>query len=353
MGVLESLAAGGGFSIEVAPPSRGAGLGELFEALESIMPHGPSFASVTDHPGGAAYADVAGAPLRVPLRGKPGTLGVALAIERNFGVETVPHLVCRGADRFAVEDLLIDLDYAGFRDLFVVRGDERFSPPAAAGPGGAGPGGAGPGAGSGAGGHGGHGGGRAEAYGSARDLVSHVASLNRGEYLPPARDGRPTAFRVGVAGYPGKHYAAPNREADLRRLKEKIEAGASYVITQMVFEAGSYFSFVERLRAAGIEAPVVPGLKPLVRAAQAESIPRSFFVDLPEALLASLEEARGPEAERAAGIAWTARLAEELLAGGAPGLHFFTMGKGGATRAVLDAVYGPRQRKETRCAISI
>lgn len=306
----------GGFSIEVVPPARGAGLEELFGALEAIMPHRPSFVSVTDHPGGSAWADGAGGPRRVALRGKPGTLGTAVALERAFGVATVPHLVAAEADRFATEDLLIDLHYAGFRDLFVVRGDARFSP----------------------------GGGSvqapAEGYASARDLVAHIAALNRGEYLPPAGSGRPTAFRVGVAGYPNKHFASPNLAADLRSLKAKVEAGASFVVTQMVFDAREYADFVARLRAEGVDVPVIPGIKPLTRAAQAASVPAAFHVDVPEPLLRALEDAPTPEAARLAGVAWTARLAEELLALGAPSLHFFTMGKGAATRAVLDAVYG-------------
>ncbi len=308
------------FSMEVVPPARGAGLGELFAAVEALLPYGPTRVSVTDHPGGAAYADLPaspGNPVRVSLRAKPGTLGTALAIKSSFRVETVPHVVACGADRFAMEDLLIDLHYAGFQELFVVRGDDRFSPP-------------------------GRGSGSAESagYSCAAALVAHVAALNRGEYLPPAGRGQPTAFRVGVAGYPEKHFAAPNLEADIRRLKEKVDAGASYIVTQMLFDPRRYFEFVERIRAAGIEVPVIPGIKPVTRASQAAAVPRNFFVDLPDELVRALEEARTPEQERAAGIAAAARLAESLLEGGAPCLHFFTMGRGGATRAVLDAVFG-------------
>ncbi|MCX7023205.1 MAG: methylenetetrahydrofolate reductase [Spirochaetes bacterium] len=317
MGVLESIAQGKRFSIEVVPPSRGAGLDDLFRVLEGIMPFGPAFASVTDHPGGAAYGDGAAGPVLMPLRAKPGTLGTCLAIRGEFDVETVPHVVAAGTDRFTVEDVLIDLHYAGFRDLFAIRGDERFSALRTA---------------------------RAlhsgEGYGCAAELVAHISALNRGEYSPPAAHGHPTAFRVGVAGYPGKHYAAPNPEADLRRLKEKVDAGASYVITQMVFEARQYFDFTRRLRALGADVPVIPGLKPLTRAAQASSIPSNFFVDVPEALLRALEDARSPGQERAVGLIWTANLAAELLEGGAPSLHFFTMGKGGVTRDALAAIFG-------------
>ncbi len=310
----------GVFSIEVVPPGRGAGLEDLFAAVETLLPYGPSKVSVTDHPAGPPD----GAPLpgggfaRSGPRSKPGTLGTALALQAAFRVRAVPHLVARGADRYAMEDLLIDLHYAGFRELFVVRGDDRFYRDADA---------ANPSA-------------RDRTYACAADLVAHVAALNRGEYLPPAGPGKPTAFRVGVAGYPEKHFASPNKDADLRRLKEKVDAGASYIVTQMVFDPRPYLEFVAALRGAGIGVPVIPGIKPLTRASQAAAVPRNFFVDVPDALLRALEEARTPEEERRTGIRAAARLAEDLLAGGAPALHFFTMGRGGATRDVLDAVFG-------------
>lgn len=324
--------ADGIFSIEVVPPARGAGLEDLFAAVETLLPYGPSKVSVTDHPAGPPD----GSPLpgggfaRSGPRSKPGTLGTALALQSAFKVRAVPHLVSRGADRYAMEDLLIDLHYAGFRELFVVRGDDRFyrDPPDA----GAGPDSPGRG------------------YSCAADLVAHAAALNRGEYLPPAGAGKPTAFRIGVAGYPEKHFASPNKEADLRRLKEKVDAGASYIVTQMVFDARRYFEFAAALRGAGIAVPVIPGIKPLTRASQAAAVPRNFFVDVPDVLLRDLEGARTPEEERSVGIRAAARLAEDLLTGGAPALHFFTMGRGGATRDVLDAVFGGPEGTRVRCA---
>lgn len=323
----------GVFSIEVVPPARGAGLEDLFAAVETLLPYGPSRVSVTDHPAGPPD----GTPLpgggfaRSGPRSKPGTLGTALALQSAFKIRAVPHLVSRRANRFAMEDLLIDLHYAGFRELFIVRGDDRFYRD---------PGNAGseaPGSG----------------YSCAADLVAHAAALNRGEYLPPGGHGKPTAFRIGVAGYPEKHFAAPNKEADLRKLKEKVDAGASYIVTQMVFDPRRYFEFVAALREAGIAVPVIPGIKPLTRASQAEGVPRNFFVDVPDSLLRSLEEARTPEEERRVGIRAAALLSEELLAGGAPSIHFFTMGRGGATRDVLDLVFGGPEGSRVRGASGV
>jgi methylenetetrahydrofolate reductase (NADPH) len=316
--VMESLSEGGRISIEVVPPGRGGDIEEILRAVELLMPRNPAFVSVTDHPAGRAWADAEGGPARVALRTKPGTLGTAVALKEAFGVRAVPHLVSSGADRLAMEDLLIDLHYAGFRDVFAVRGDERYAPPALRRP-------------------------RAapepSGYAHASDLVSHIAALNRGNYTPPS-EGRPTAFTIGVAGYPQKHFEAPNLEADARSLKEKIDAGASYVLTQMVFEAAPYAELVARLRAMGVDVPVVPGLKPVLRASTLESIPRTFFIDLPRGLLDAMAGARSPAEERAAGVGWTVDLARELIDAGAPCLHFFTMGTGAGTKAVLDALYG-------------
>jgi methylenetetrahydrofolate reductase (NADPH) len=290
------------------------------------MPYNPAFVSVTDHPAGRAWADSTGGPARVALRTKPGTLGTAVALRDEFGVQTVPHLVAEGADRLAMEDLLIDLHYAGFRDLFVVRGDERYAPPALRSSKAQGAEGCEDGI---------------EGYSHAVDLVSHVMSLNAGRYTPPS-EGKPTAFCVGVAGYPQKHFEAPNLECDRLRLKEKLEAGAGFVVTQMVFEAEHYAALVRSLADMGLDAPIVPGIKPILRAASLASIPRTFFVDLPQGLVAALSEARSPAEERAAGIAWAVGLARNLLDAGAPCLHFFTMGSGAATKAVLEGLFGAK-----------
>jgi methylenetetrahydrofolate reductase (NADPH) len=317
--VIESLAQGKRISLEIVPPSRGGDIEEIMGTVARLMPHEPAFVSITDHPSGQAWADAEGGPSRVALRTKPGTLGTAVALREEFRVTTVPHLVALGAQRLAMEDLLIDLHYAGFRDLFVVRGDERYVPPALRGGDCTWP----------------------EGYSHAVDLVAHDASLNAGRYTPPS-EGRPTAFSVGVAGYPQKHFEAPNLETDLLHLKAKIEAGADFVVTQMLFEARHYIDLVEGLRRLGVSVPVIPGIKPLLRSASLGTIPRTFFVDLPQALVKGLSEAKSPAEERRAGVDWALGLARDLLDAGAPCLHFFTMGSGAGTKAVLDALLGPK-----------
>ena len=322
--VIESLAKGGRVSIEVVPPARGGDIEDIKSAVGLLMPYEPAFVSVTDHPAGTAWAEDAQGRARVALRTKPGTLGTAVAIRDEFRVPAVPHLVASGADRLAMEDLLIDLHYAGFRDVFAVRGDERYVPPALRAKGAALKAGDPP-----------------EGYAGAVDLVSHIASLNAGRYTPPS-EGRPTAFTIGVAGYAQKHFEAPNLETDVLHLKEKIEAGASFVVTQMLFEARFYADLVRRLAELGVRVPVIPGIKPVLRAKSLAMIPRTFFIDLPQGLVSALSEARSPAEERKAGIEWAVKLARDLQDLGAPCLHFFTMGSGEATRAVLEGIFGSR-----------
>jgi methylenetetrahydrofolate reductase (NADPH) len=323
--ICESLAKESRVSIEIVPPARGGDIEEIKAAVGLLMPYRPAFVSVTDHPAGRAWADSGQGPSRVALRTKPGTLGTAVAIREEFSVATMPHLVATGADRLSMEDLLIDLHYAGFRDLFVVRGDERYAPPSLRGkPKGAGEGQTPS---------------MLDGYAHAIDLVEHVVSLNAGRYMPPS-EGRPTDFSIGVAAYPQKHFEAPNLVTDIFHLKKKIDAGAEFVITQMVFEAKYYAELARSLVALGVKVPIVPGIKPVLRASSLASIPRTFFIDLPQGLVTALSEARSPAEERVAGIKWAVRLSRDLLDAGAPCLHFFTMGSGAATKAILDGLYG-------------
>ncbi|PKL05979.1 MAG: 5,10-methylenetetrahydrofolate reductase, partial [Spirochaetae bacterium HGW-Spirochaetae-9] len=237
-------------------------------------------------------------------------------------IATVPHIVGGLAERLDVEDLLIDLHYANFRDIFVVMGDDRYAPASI-------------------GGQAAHTTASHEGYEHAGDIVKHISQLNAGKYTPPA-EGKPTDFTIGVAAYPQKHFAAPNPETDFQHLVEKIQAGAKFAITQMVFEAQPYIQLVRRLRELGLDLPVLPGIKPILKASSLDMIPRTFFVDLPQGLVEALRDARSPEEERRVGIDWTTRLCGELLDAGAPGLHFFTMGRGAGTGWILDALFGPK-----------
>lgn len=301
-------------SVEVVPPPRGGDTDGIMACIDAVAPFDPAFVSVTDHPAGRAWEERNGAPVPVPIRGKPGTLGLCVAIRNHSGIPVVPHVVCVGNDRFKAEDQLIDIRYAGFSDVFLVKGDERFSPFADR-----------------------HG---DRALNKALDLIRIAAAMNRGEYLSDGSKGSPAGLSIGVAAYPYKHPSSPNPESDLEALKLKVEAGAEWIATQMVFDAGRYAAFAARARSAGISVPIIPGLKPLTRAASLRSVPGTFFVDVPAELTKALLDARSPAEERLAGVKFAARLVGELYDAGAPCVHFFSMGRAGDTVETLEAAFG-------------
>lgn len=327
--VLESLNNGKqSFSIEVVPPSRGADHNDVLVSVDAIMAWNPAFVSVTDHPSGRVWTEYNGQPVQVSVRNKPGTLGLCYALRNECGIWVVPHVVCVGNNTFRVEDELIDLRYAGFSDVFVIRGDERFVPAAV---------GSAPAV-----------SGAAQSSSAcndrlccAADLVQLVMNMNRGDYAGGKIQGIPAGFSVGVAGYPQKHPAAVNPDYDMAELKRKVDAGAVWIITQMVFDAAVYRDFVARARAAGIQVPIVPGIKPITRKKSLHAVPGSFFVDVPQSFAAAMDDARSPAEERLVGIKHAAALASALYDAGAPCVHIFTMGKARDTVETLSALFGP------------
>ena len=229
-------------------------------------------------------------------------------------MEPVAHLICGGFDRWETEDALIDLHYLGIRNILALRGDpppgqSLFRP-------------------------------KKDGYAFAADLVAQIRDMNHGVYVDALDDPVPTSFSIGVAGYPEKHVESANGEMDIRHLKEKVDQGADYVVTQMFFSARLYKDYVARAREAGITIPIIPGIKPVTTLRQLERIPRTFFVSLPDALVQSICEARTPKEAFEKGTGFVANLAGELLEAGAPGLHLFTMGKGRGAKAVLTRLFG-------------
>jgi methylenetetrahydrofolate reductase (NADPH) len=301
------------FSLEITPPDRGKSMDDILSGIDPLMRFEPQFINVTYHQPHMVYEEKDGLITRRPRRKKPGTVGICSAIKNRFRVEPVPHLICGSFSRFETEDTLIDLHFLGIQNILALRGDPppgqaRFIP-------------------------------EKEGHQYAGQLVEQIARLNRGQYIDELEDPFPTSFCIGVAGYPEKHFESPNLEKDLQSLKAKVDAGAEYVITQMFFDFRLYKEFVEKARAIGIQAPIIPGLKPLVSRRQIQTIPSAFHVNIPAELVALVEEARTKEQAFAGGIRYMARLVERLLEYGAPGIHVFTMGQGHATRALLDAVF--------------
>lgn len=295
-------------SFEIIPPKRGGSVNKVFESLDKVMKYNPPFIDVTYHAAESYYEELPDGTIKRHIKRKrPGTIGLCAAIKHKYGVDPVPHLICEGFTKEETEDALIELNFLGIDNVLAIRGDasDDSTPRIKNG-----------------------------TYNNyALDLVKQIKDMNRGEYLEDIVNAHQTNFCVGVAGYPEKHFEAPNLDFDIQQLKKKVEQGGDYIVTQMFFNNDAYFRFVEKCRAAGIDCPIVPGLKVLTRERHLNFLPKFFHLNIPEAL--SDEVQANPNNAREIGVEWAAQQCTELLEGGAPGIHFYIMGD---PTPALDAV---------------
>ena len=290
-------------SFEILPPLKGKGIQSLYNHLDPLMEFKPSFINVTYHRSEHVFKKKGdGTFEKVVVRKRPGTESICAAIMNKYNVDTVPHLICGGFGVNETEDALINLNYLGIDNVLVLRGDaaknETFFEPE--------PGG----------------------HQYAIDLLKQVTNLNAGLYLEEELENTTrTKFCIGVAGYPEKHFEAPNMDTDLMYLKNKIDAGADYIITQMFFDNAKFFSFVEACRAAGITVPIIPGLKPVYTRKQLTILPKTFHIDLPTALSNEMANCKTDIDVERVGTDWLLQQSKELKAAGVPVLHYYTLGR--------------------------
>ncbi|MCK4746704.1 MAG: methylenetetrahydrofolate reductase, partial [Bacteroidales bacterium] len=248
------------------------------------------------------------------VRKRPGTVAISGAIKYKYKITVVPHFICGGFSREETEDALIDMHYLGMHNLLVLRGDpprgeKRFIP-------------------------------ENDGHTHAIDLVKQIVNMNKGIYLEEAMaNSTPTDFSVGVAGYPEKHFEAPNLKSDLKYLKEKVDAGADYVVTQMFFDNKKYFDFVELCRAEGIQVPIIPGIKPITFINDLHLLPQTFSIELPEDLVRELQKCKTTPEARQVGIEWGIEQSKELKAAGVPVIHYYSLGVSDNIRAIAQAVF--------------
>jgi len=308
--VIEHLeqASGPLISFEIIPPLRGGTAQSLLQLIDDLAQFKPPFIDITSHAAQVSYEETAEGFQRRVKRKRPGTLGICSLIQHKYGIDAVPHVLCQGFTREETEDFLIELKYLGIDNVLAVRGDDSgFEKPL-------------------------HYGRSANRY--ASDLAAQIKAMNRGQYLEEdLLDAEPSNFCVGIAGYPEKHFEAPNLEADVRHTKTKVKAGGEYIVTQMFFDNRHYFSYVEACRKIGIEVPILPGVKILNTKRQLTSIPRNFYCELPDALVAEAEA--NPKRVQEVGIEWAAQQAQELLDWGAPSIHFYVMESADAVGRVI------------------
>ena len=303
------------FSFEILPPLKGQNIQTIFDNIDPLMEFKPPFIDVTYHREEYDYKELANGLLEKRIvRKRPGTVGICAAIQNKYQVDAIPHVLCGGFTKEDTENFLIDMGFLGIDNVVALRGDavksETYFKPEPTG----------------------------NAF--AVDLVRQIDEMNHGVYLDEdLKNSTQTDFCIGVAGYPEKHMEAPNMESDIHFLKKKIEAGADYVVTQMFFDNSKFFAFVDSCRKAGIEVPIIPGLKPLATQKQLNLIPHRFHVDLPEALIKEVLKAKTKEAIRQVGIDWCIAQSKELIAAGVPFLHYYSIGKSDNIHKVASTVF--------------
>jgi methylenetetrahydrofolate reductase (NADPH) len=303
------------FSFEIIPPQKGKSIQELYDNIDPLMEFNPPFIDVTTSREEFVYIDKGNGLLDKKLtRMRPGTLGICASIKHKYNVDTIPHVLCGGFTKEETEYLLVDCHYLGIDNVMALRGDamkeEKYFMPKNGG------------------------------NNYAVDLVKQIKRLNNGQYLHDLIDvDNKSDFCIGVAGYPEKHLESPSLQSDLKRLKEKVEAGADYVVTQMFFDNSKYFEFVEKARAMGITIPIIPGIKPIAVKKHMQLLPQIFRVDLPEDLITAIEKCTSATEVKAVGIEWAIQQSLELKKAGVPVLHYYSMGKSENIRQIAKAVF--------------
>ncbi len=311
MKVIEHLAKANSplFSFEIIPPIRGKSAQEILDIVEKLQTYQPPFIDVTSHSAEAYYEELDNGSINRRIRKKrPGTISICGIIQNRFHIDTVAHLLCRGFSKEETEDAVIELNYLGIHNVLVIRGDEtNYKKPARHDR-------------------------SINLY--AADLVQQVHQLKQGKYLEDIINADAIDFCIGVGGYPEKHFEAPNLKTDIQYLKKKVEAGADYIVTQMFFDNQVYFDFVERCRNAGIDIPIIPGIKLLDNPRQLRTIPRSFHINLPDELVDEVLE--NEKHCREIGMNWCTRQSEELLNSGVSCIHYYILNDTSSVRLVLD-----------------
>ncbi len=303
------------FTFELLPPPKGTNIDVIYKAIDKLIEFNPAYINITYHQQEETYKKRNDGLLeKRTIWKRPGTVAISAAIKYKYGVKIVPHIICGGFTKEETENALIDLNFLGINNLLVLRGDPQkgqkyFIPE-----------------------KGGH------KY--SLDLIKQIMDLNKGKYLDDEiQNTTATDFCLGVAGYPEKHVESPNMKFDLMNLKAKIDAGAEYIVTQMFFDNQKYFDFVRMCRKEGINAPIVPGIKPISSINDIKLLPKVFNIDIPETLSSELEKAKTNEKARQIGIEWAIMQSLELKKFGVPSLHYYTIGQSDNIRKIAKAVF--------------
>ncbi|WP_163715341.1 methylenetetrahydrofolate reductase [NAD(P)H] [Mangrovibacterium lignilyticum] len=303
------------FSFELLPPLKGNDAGNIYRTIESLIDYNPKYINITTHRDEMIYKEMPdGSIKKQVVRKRPGTVAIAAAIQHKYGIPVVPHILCGGFTKSETEHVLIDLNFMGIENVLALRGDglktdSVFRPDP-------------------------------NGHSNADELVKQIVDLGKGKYLDPdLKNTTPLEFCIGVAGYPEKHFEAPNFDTDLTYLKQKVDAGAEYIVTQMFFDNQVYFDFVNQCREAGIHVPIIPGIKPISNVNHLTILPKIFSIDLPQDLVKELKKCKNNDDAKVVGTEWAIQQSKELVANKVPSLHLYTMGMSDNARKIVEAVF--------------
>jgi methylenetetrahydrofolate reductase (NADPH) len=303
------------FSFELLPPLKGSDAGNIYRTIENLIDFQPKYINITTHRDEMVYREMPDGIIRKQIvRKRPGTVAIAAAIQHKYGIPVVPHILCGGFTKSETEHVLIDLNFMGINNVLALRGDSsknesvfRSEP---------------------------------DGHSHANELVEQIVNLRSGKYLDEQmKNFAPLDFCIGVAGYPEKHFEAPNLETDMVYLKQKVDAGADYIVTQMFFNNQVYYDFVDKCRAMGITVPIIPGIKPINLMNQLTVLPKIFRIDIPQEFAGELSKCKTNDDAKLVGTEWAIQQAKDLVTHKVPGLHIYTYGISDNTRKILEAVF--------------
>jgi methylenetetrahydrofolate reductase (NADPH) len=303
------------FSFELLPPLKGNEATRIYKTIESLVDFDPKYINITTHRDEVEFREMPdGSIIKRTVRKRPGTVAIAASIQHRYGIPVVPHILCGGFTKSETEHVLIDLHFLGIENVLALRGDgiknqHIFQP-------------------------------EKEGHANASELVKQIVNLKNGIYLEEdLKNSTPLDFCIGVAGYPEKHFEAPNLDLDLLYLKQKVDSGAEYIVTQMFFDNKVYYDFVQKCREIGITVPIIPGIKPINMKNQLKVLPKIFSIDLPQELSKELAKCANNEDARQVGTEWAIQQSKDLVANNAPSLHIYTYGISDNVKEIVKAVF--------------
>ncbi len=317
MSVIEKLrnAKGPLFTFELLPPLKGHSIEKIYSTIDRLVEFQPAYINFTSHRNETTYKERPDGLLEKKVtRLRPGTIALAAAVKYKYNLTVVPHILCGGFTKEETENVLIEMNFLNIDDVLALRGDPQrgsriFIP-------------------------------EKDGHRYTHELVTQIANMNKGKYLEESlEETSPANFCIGVAGYPEKHSEAPNMLTDIENLKRKVDAGAHYIVTQMFFDNEKYFRFRDDCRKAGINVPVIAGLKPVSALNDIKMLPQTFHIDLPNDLVAEVKKCKTDQEVREVGIEWATMQSKELIRGGATGLHYYTLGRADNIAKIVKASF--------------